>query len=1241
MSDDTPSAAQFTYLHLRTAYGPGGGPGSLAAYTAAAQGYTALACTDYGTVAAWPEWERACRKAGIRPIYGLVFDLAPAGAAPGESWPLLALAATGQGLRNLVQIHNRLEAHEGRALLPVADLPPLAAGLWLILLPSGDHAPAPLVALPRQAAVAAVARLAGVLPRAEALLCGLPVGPEQDYFAQLAADIDLPALALPAVRYPSADAAPAHAVLRAAQQVAPATADAPPADPAVAALPHHIESPDRLAERYTAHPDALRLVAAVAESCRAELADLRAPGFTAAGQAALEAAIDEALAAEGCERDAHIAAELAAVHRLGLADALTAARRVAAAARGQGLLLGAPGGLIAEGRLPMLLGLAPPDPFGAPARWLATETRPGGWTPALAVPAGRRNSLVAFLQSRDGAPRATPASDLLPAGGRRPLGVAGALAAGGRVFDLAPATRAALETAWVQSAPATRARRWQEAAPELTSETAAELLPIVTALAEVPGPPLADAEVLLVVPPDACLPLVALPDAPGLRAAAWSAADCEALGASVVRLWGDPGLDLLQRGRDLAAEPLPAVPTDAMRLLLSSGDIAGLPLPVVPEDIGDGLETTSDVLAAFCAALLPPDPADVPGWAALGALLYGPRGPHPWLRTYLRRRVGGAPVTYHFPDLAPALDLTWGLPLYCEQVAILQLLQRQDGVIPPQALMQVQEWLGQAETWAVGYSAAVAAAERLHLALRLKVTHPAAFLAAALESAVLAGDTPAETTLTLEARRQGIELRPPDIQTSAAGFALEAPAPRAVPPATEPANSRRPQAPPPLPAIRWGLAPTRGTLPAATALVAARATQPDGRFASLAALCLAAVVADVSPSFLAVLIRAGACDSLGGRSALLAALPAALAEARQTHAAQQVATTGGQAGMFAVEVPGEGGPEGENPAASPALDASTEAPVAVPAEAGVADDPDLPPVEIDKAGWRAWEATLIGHTFTVLPSAAPVLGAGGVGRGSAAIARLTLGGVTAAHVGQTVSLVAVLSGIRVVPTGAGGEDAGLAVALAQDAEGALPLILFPPAYARHQALLEPDVPRIVVARVQLAEAWEGRGAGIVLIGEQLLPYQVEREAQELDVTPIKRRSAPAATDGAAKPRKPESDPLQYSAGGQRYFQASRPAPPADPAADAAAAPTTEAGPPRQIVITLNPLGSEQEDEERMRRLKAILLRHPGPTGVMLYFPDDPLVGMPTHMPLKRTVDASEAFCGEVGALLGAGCYEFR
>src|SRR5262245_5764404 len=110
MADEAPRPAQFCYLHVCTPFGPGGGPGSPTEYAlaAAAAGYAALACSDYGSLAAWPDWERACRLAGLHSLYGLSFDLLVDPAPPGEPWPVLALAATGQGLRQLVQIHNRL-----------------------------------------------------------------------------------------------------------------------------------------------------------------------------------------------------------------------------------------------------------------------------------------------------------------------------------------------------------------------------------------------------------------------------------------------------------------------------------------------------------------------------------------------------------------------------------------------------------------------------------------------------------------------------------------------------------------------------------------------------------------------------------------------------------------------------------------------------------------------------------------------------------------------------------------------------------------------------------------------------------------------------------------------------------------------------------------------------------------------------------------------------------------------------
>src|SRR5438552_898065 len=96
---DTP----FVYLHVRTPYGPNGGPGTAEAYArrAAALGYAALGCADAGTPAAWAAWAAAAQTAGIRPLFGLELRVAAAGATP---VPLLLLARDAAGLRNLVRL---------------------------------------------------------------------------------------------------------------------------------------------------------------------------------------------------------------------------------------------------------------------------------------------------------------------------------------------------------------------------------------------------------------------------------------------------------------------------------------------------------------------------------------------------------------------------------------------------------------------------------------------------------------------------------------------------------------------------------------------------------------------------------------------------------------------------------------------------------------------------------------------------------------------------------------------------------------------------------------------------------------------------------------------------------------------------------------------------------------------------------------------------------------------------------
>ncbi len=1209
MTDAAAQPAPFAYLHVRTSYGPGGGPGTPAGYARAARaaGYSALACADYGSVAAWPEWAQACAQAGLRPLFGCAFDLVLDDAPGAPAWPLLALAATATGLRHLVLLHNRLERlPDGACRLPLATLPDFAAGLWLILLPAGDRGAAPLVALPRRAAVAAAERLTAALPRPEQLLCGLPpAAGEQAIFADLAAAAGLAPVALPTVRYAAPEQAGAHQLVRVlwdpsepARAALRATVDGLaeaetvplPGAPAAAVDLHAILSPDEIAAQYHAFPDAVARAGALAASCHVALPDLAAP--TPAGET-LAAVVAEAAAAAGQSIDAAVGAEQAALARLGLAADLLAARRVAEGARRLGLLCGATGGVAAEGRLAALLGLAPPPPFGAPPSWLdAPDPRPA-LAPRLTVAATRRAALLAALDAEHAGP-VSAARELVPAGGRQAQGPAGAVAALGRALDLPPRVVAALTRALVIGRSGERALRWRSAAPpDWAPATTATLLDWVMAVEALPGPPLADAEAVLVLPAAHWLPLLPAVAAPGEaagRVAAWPAADCVALGAGLLRVAGDPALDGLQRAVDLAGGPPPPVPADALRLVLTSGALAGLPLPE-PPSVEPEESWGPDVLAALAAALIPDDPADLAGWAAIGALLYGPAGPHRRLDRYVRRHVGAEPVSYRSAALASAVRLTYGEVLYREQLATLRLQLAAD----PDADPRTREGVARAGGELVAYAEALAAGERLHLALALKAARPAPFLAAALEQAVLDGADATARALALEVQQRGLIILPPDVQRGDAGFTLEDGA------------------------IRWGLAWTRAAQARLARLVAARARRPDGRFATFADLCEAAAEAGVAAGDLAALIRAGACDSLGARAALLADVPGALAAAARRVAARRPAAPPQQTSLFDLAAPA---------AAAAELPTDAEAPPAEDAEAVTA-----PATPEPRTAPRTWELLLTGHAFTAGPAAAAMRDAD-PNRGDRRVARLTLAGITDAQVGQTVSLAVALHSLRDVPDGGSGGEV-LATAVAEDGAGRLPVVLFPPVYTRYKPLLPAEDPVILVARVQRAEAWEGAGAALVLIAEQVLPYQVQRAEAELDLTVRKRRASTAPAERASKP---VADPRQYSTNGQPYFTAPRAA---EPAAEAPAATPPSASPPSQVVLTLAPLLDDAADDARMLRLREIMKQYPGETAVLLYFPDDPTVGGPAYMPLKRKVAATPEFCAAVGTLLGPGSYELR
>lgn len=1213
----------FSYLHVRTPYGPGGGPGLPAAYLRRARewGYPALGCADMG---AWPGWAHEGAVAGVRPIFGLELAVEAGAAAP---VPVLLLARDVTGLRHLIGLHNAARA----GTVPQADLLAQAAGLTAVCLAyAGAGAGSPLVT--------GAVRKADLDPwraafGADALYFGLPAAQaEQALLAERAAALGLPLLALPTVCYPQAADAPAYAALCAWRgQVGPEGAGR-------ALLP-----PDQVAELYAGVPAALAAAEAVAASCRATLRELQPPD-AAAAEAALAARVWDALAGEGREMSAAVEAELAGLRRLGLSRALLMAAGAAAAARAQGVLLGAPGGVAAAGQVAGLLGLHPADPFGAWPPWLAESARPGAALPQVTVAACRRATVLAEANRQAG-----PAGGrLLPAGGWHHLTPAEAVRLVRGPFNIEPVVVAELVAGLANFAPAQafatlRARPAVQAA--LTANPALdEALRVAAALVGTPVAPLPDQEALVWVEEGTPLPLVSAgpADAPA-PFVLWPATMLGAWGWPISVLRGDPALDIVQRASDVASPELD-VPPNGPALLLAGGQVAGVPLapPAATES-----EPAQGVVVALTNALLPPDGAEASPLerAVLGALVGGAQL-HPWAADVLRRRLGQTAAAPPHAVLAPVLAATWGVPLFQEQFSAGAVRLALATEVPGEIRFRLQSWLDEAAAWAVPYAEAEAAGRTLLRALYLKAGAPAAFLAAALTTAAERGDAAARAALLAEAPVLGVGLLPPDVDRSAATFTVE-------------------RVPGAAPAVRWGLLGVPGwTAAAAAAFVHARAAAPDGQFADLDALCAALDPRFVSRLALDSLLRSGAGDRWGSRGTLLAALDDALARARVAYAAAHAGTA--QLDLFATAD------------APPDLDS---------AASGEPGEPATPhsalPTAHSPADWRRWEEALLGQAFTAPPD---LTGAGG--RGGPV---LDLRQIGPALRGTSVTLPVMLAAVRVV-TAPEGEQ--MALARVEDAAGMLPLVVFPDVYGRSAAFCTPGSAVILTARVQQAEAGEGGGSAVVLVATRLAPYKVAERGPSLDVTPVERR-APAVR----APRK-APDPTEYSKTGARYYRAPRPdslpEPPPDlleppieayeesaefgmgngewaesgargefgtriaegsrPVAgsnpvvgrvsDPASAPAPPAAPSHnpkspipnpQVRIILPPLDDEAADAGRLLALRAILRRFPGDTPVTLVFPGDTAEASAEDLPLKYGVAPTPDLRAAITALLDPAC----
>ena len=263
---------------------------------------------------------------------------------------------------------------------------------------------------------------------------------------------------------------------------------------------------------------------------------------------------------------------------------------------------------------------------------------------------------------------------------------------------------------------------------------------------------------------------------------------------------------------------------------------------------------------------------------------------------FILRKKGEQAIDYFHDDLKPCLEPTYGVIVYQEQVMQISqiiggytlggadLLRRAMGKKKPEEMAKHREIFREGAR-KKGYDEALAMRlfdlmekfaeygfNKSHTAAYavvtyqtawLKAHHCAAFMAATLSSDM--DDTDSVKIFVEDARANGLEILPPDVNASAYRF--------------EPVDSGT---------IRYGLGAIKGVgRPAAEAIVAER--ERNGPFRDLFELCARIDRRAVNRRVLEALVRAGALDTLPGhagrdRAQLLATVGLALEAAEQAQA---------------------------------------------------------------------------------------------------------------------------------------------------------------------------------------------------------------------------------------------------------------------------------------------------------------------------------------------------------------------
>jgi DNA polymerase-3 subunit alpha len=280
----------------------------------------------------------------------------------------------------------------------------------------------------------------------------------------------------------------------------------------------------------------------------------------------------------------------------------------------------------------------------------------------------------------------------------------------------------------------------------------------------------------------------------------------------------------------------------------------------------------------------------------------------------------------------------------------------------------------------------------------LKAHYPVEYMTALLT--VEQGNVEKVGMLIAEARRLGIEVLPPSVNSSGLDFTIE----------DEPEEVKGP-------AIRYGLGAIKnvGEGPVEV-ILAARAA---GKFTDLDDFCQRADLRQVNRRALESLIKAGALSSFGSRAQLLAVMDRMMSISQQSHGATQ------QYNMF------------DLPAFAVASNLTD----------------DLPQIaEISRRELLAWEKELVGAYISEHPLSR-------VWADLENTITVLTGQIDDTMAGQRVTVAGMVNYVRKITT-KGGEP--MAFAQIEDLQGSIEVVIFPRVWEESQALWEPE--RILVVR---------------------------------------------------------------------------------------------------------------------------------------------------------------------------------